>query len=522
MRLRFWQKLFLLNALLIVLAIAGVLAVQQRAFRSGLLDYVNSLDRERVAALAPRFAQAYARDGSWEFLRRRPGLFLNLVNARDEFGDGAMDGPRRGFPRRGPRGGRFGPPGGRPDDGLGPRFEGGLADEPFGPPGGRPGDGQGPRFGDGPPGPRGGGPTELAGRLLLLDAAGVPVLDPARPVPQGQRVAIDVEGSTVGFLVLAPQPMLTDRAELTFARDQRRGAALAGVVGLLIALALAFAVGRRLLAPLAQVTHGARRLVAGDYAVRLPVTRGDEIGALGADFNLLAEALASQRDAQRHWIADLSHELRTPLAILRGEIHALEDGVRPLEREALVSLRAEVERLTALVEDLYQLSLSDLGALAYRFEPADLGAVLREVVDSRAVPLRAAGLALELGNLPAAMPVRADERRLVQLFDNLLGNSMRYTDRGGRVAIAAARSASGWIVHVDDTAPGVPREALPRLFDRLYRVESSRNRAAGGAGLGLAIARNIVEAHGGTIVAEASPLGGLRIAVTLPIAESRR
>lgn len=518
MRLRFWQKLFLLNALLIVVAIAGVLAVQQRAFRSGLLDYVNTLDRERVTGLASRFAEAYSHDGSWEFLRQRPGLFFNLVNASGTVGGGAMPWQRRGAgDRRRPPGDGFRPERGRLGDGYGP--ERGMPGEDFGLERGVPGDGFGPRFGGRPPAPRQGAPTELAGRLLLLDAAGTPVLDPARAVPEGQRVSIDLEGSTIGFLVLTPQPLLTDRAELTFARDQRRGAALAGVIGLLIALALAFAVGRRLLAPLAQVTHGARRLVAGDYAVRVPVTRGDEIGALGADFNVLAEALGSQRDAQRQWIADLSHELRTPLAILRGEIHALEDGVRPLGREALASLRAEGERLTALVEDLYQLSLSDLGALAYRLKASDLGAVLREVVDAREASLRDAGLSLELGPLPVAMPVRADERRLVQLFDNLLGNSMRYSDRGGRVVITATRAAGHWLVHVDDTPPGAPDAALPRLFERLYRVEASRNRAVGGAGLGLAIARNIVEAHGGTIAAAASPLGGLRVIVELPVGE---
>lgn len=488
MRLRFWQKLFLVNALLIVVAIAGVLAVQQRAFRSGLLDYVNALDRERVGALAPRFATAYARHGDWTFLRERPGAFLQLVNAPLD-DEGPYADPRP--PRRGPGAALGGP---FPDERFGPR-------PPLGPPRPRP------------------APGELAGRLLLLDAAGVPVLDPSRPVPPGQRVPIELDGQAIGTLLLPPQSALADRAELAFVGDQLRAAALAGAAGLLIALALAFAFARRMLVPLAQVTHGARRLVAGDYAVRVPVTRRDEIAALGGDFNRLAEALGSQRDAQRQWIADLSHELRTPLAILRGEIHALEDGVRPLQREALASLRNEVERLTALVEDLYQLSLSDLGALAYRFEPSDLGAVLREVVEAREAALRGAGLLLELGVLPPAMPLSADERRLVQLFDNLLANSMRYTDRGGRVRISAARAGRDWLVHVDDTPPGVPAEALPRLFERLYRVESSRNRAAGGAGLGLAIARNIVEAHGGTIAAAASPLGGLRISVRLPVAE---
>jgi two-component system, OmpR family, sensor histidine kinase BaeS len=216
-------------------------------------------------------------------------------------------------------------------------------------------------------------------------------------------------------------------------------------------------------------------------------------------------------------MADVSHELRTPLAVLRAQLEALEDGVRPLTRESLGALQAEVVSLGKLVEDLYQLALADIGALTYRKERIEIGEVLEQAAAPFAARLAERRLSMERKADPG-LQVMADADRLAQAFRNLLENSARYTDPGGQVRIAARRDADRVVIDVEDSAPGVPADALPRLFDRFYRVEDSRSRANGGAGLGLAIVRSVVEAHGGTIDAGRSPLGGLRVSIAVPAA----
>ena len=173
----------------------------------------------------------------------------------------------------------------------------------------------------------------------------------------------------------------------------------------------------------------------------------------------------------------------------------------------------------ALIEDLYLLSLADAGALEYRFESLDLGELLAESLETQIPILEEAGLALETA-IARVPPIRGDARRLGQLIDNLLMNTRRYTDAPGRLRIELGAAAGEVILALEDSAPGVPAQSLELLFERLYRVDASRNRAAGGAGLGLAICRAIVQAHIGTIAASASALGGLRIEVRLPAIEA--
>jgi two-component system sensor histidine kinase BaeS len=197
--------------------------------------------------------------------------------------------------------------------------------------------------------------------------------------------------------------------------------------------------------------------------------------------------------------------------------------VRPLDAKGLASLQNECDRLARLVEDLYLLSVADAGGLEYRFEHIDLAALLREVVEDHAPRMTQMGLFLTLEPLPnSTMKIRGDERRLVQLFANLLTNAQRYTDSPGKIVLRVLRAAPGWRVEIDDSPPGMAPEHLPKLFDRLFRVETSRNRAEGGAGLGLSICKSIMEAHGGSIEATASPLGGLRIVLTFPVGETVR
>ena len=202
-------------------------------------------------------------------------------------------------------------------------------------------------------------------------------------------------------------------------------------------------------------------------------------------------------------MADISHELRTPLAVLRAELEAIQDGIRPMTPAALEPLQGEVQQLGKLIDDLHELSVTQNGALSYRFAVLDLDGVLQAALAAVRGRFADAGLALETAPAGAVLLIEGDERRLQQLFANLLENALRYTDAGGRVAARIQPHADRVDIHIEDSAPGVDAAHRERLFERFYRVEGSRNRASGGSGLGLAICRNIVEAHGGTIQAEA-------------------
>jgi two-component system sensor histidine kinase BaeS len=309
---------------------------------------------------------------------------------------------------------------------------------------------------------------------------------------------------------------VTTAADVRFQERQLKALWIIGSGSILLAGVLAIWLTRRLLAPVKRIANATHALAAGDYAGRLEVTSSDEIGRLAEDFNQLARTLERNEQMRRAFMADVSHELRTPLAVLRGELEAIEDGVRTLTPESLRSLQAEVGTLSKLVSDLYDLSLCDVGALTYRKIDVDVGDILQSALCAFRDRFAEHRIAVD-AQIPEPGPMlMADEGRLRQLFSNILENTLRYTHPGGRLSIQCRHEPRHLQIDFCDSEPGVPEDVLPRLFERFFRTESSRNRATGGAGLGLAICKNIVEAHGGTIVARPSPLGGVCISISLP------
>ncbi|MEO5626043.1 MAG: ATP-binding protein [Dokdonella sp.] len=491
MRLRLWHRLFLAFAALSVLALAGYIGWQQHGFRNGFLAYLDEVALERLQPATRRLADAYQENGGWEFLRRDPRRFGDLIDPHD--------------PMRGERTDDMQSP---PEDDSRPQ-----SDTPRGPPR----DDRDARPPRRPPPP---GPPDLMHRLALLDATGMLVVgNPAVAAATDARaLPIEIGTARVGTLRLRRMPQISNALDLDFERAQMRTALIAALAVLIGAFALAFALARWLLDPVRALAEGTRALAAGDYARRIPATRNDEFGALATDFNHLATNLERHRDARRRWGADIAHELRTPLSVLRGEIQALQDGVRAPSAQAFDSLNAESERLGSLIEDLYHLALADAGALEYRFEAIDAVELVHEAIEMQRNACTDAGLVIE--QTLVVMPrVRGDGRRLAQLLDNLLANARRHTDAPGRIRVELGASGNRARLIVEDTPPGVPVADRPRLFDRLYRVDPSRSRGAGGAGLGLAICRAVVDAHGGSIETEPSPLGGLRVVVHLPFAD---
>ncbi len=525
MRIPLWTKLFLTFTALSVAGLTVLTLVQKRTFQRDFLDYVNQQATARIELAAQELGRRYEGAGSWRFLAENPRLFEAILDGNratldDDAFAPAMPGPRPDDPRfddrkRGPppRGDRLAPPDRGARDGPPPPGEERIDDRP--PPK------RGPRGDRRPPQKRIDALNIQTRVALLNDNDRIVVGNPAVPV-DSPATPIVVDGRKVGRLLLAPQPALENDLDVAFVRSQARHALFAAIGVLVAALLAALVLARWLLAPVKTLSRRMQQLAAGDYHERILTTRNDELGELARNYNRLADTLAANQESRRSWGADIAHELRTPLSILRGEIQAMQDDVRPLSKQGLNSLQAECGRLTTLVEDLYQLALSDAGALVYRFETCDLNRLVRDAVGDGVRSLEDAGLAVTTVLAAGVLPVRVDPQRLAQLLANLLANSRRYTDAPGAVHISTERINGRALLHIDDSPPSVPAASLPKLFDRLYRVESSRRRvaadAAVGAGLGLSICKNIAEAHGATLTADTSPLGGLRITMSLQIA----
>lgn len=422
------------------------------SFEHGFVDYIKRGNQQRLNLLSDALADQYEQHGNWDFLRHNDRLIFTMLRSLEQNPDSSSQLPPHGWHTQ----------------------------------------------------------------FWVLDQKYKVMVGPPGPVPpEGTRRNITTStGKVVGWVIGSPPERLTRSTDINFDQQQRRTSwIIVGLSTLLAALAT-WLMARGLLAPVKRLVDGTHHLAAGNFATRVEVSSRDELGQLAGDFNLLASSLEKNESMRRAFMADISHELRTPLAILRGELEAMQDGVRKLTPDAIASLQSEVVVLTKLVEDLHQLSLSDVGALAYRKQATDLVQLLEVTAGSFAERYRAHGLMLKL-NLPDNAPFFGDPDRLIQLFTNLLENSLRYTDSGGRVEVTLKYEAPHWHIEFDDSAPGVDREHQVQIFERFFRTEGSRNRASGGSGLGLAICKNIADAHGGDIHAAHSDLGGLKIALHL-------
>ena len=287
----------------------------------------------------------------------------------------------------------------------------------------------------------------------------------------------------------------------------------AAVVALAAALLIAVVLARMLARPLAEVGAAARRVAEGDYAARVPREGPEELRSVADSFNQMAIALADQERMRRDFIANAAHELRTPLTNLQGYLEALRDGVIEGDPATYESLREEVDRLVRLSRSLDALADGqDVGGLD-RVD-LDLAAHIRSALALAMPTLERAGLDLEV-DVPDHLAARANPDHLAQVLANLLSNAARYTPRGGRVTVRAERRPADVLVSVLNTGDGIPEDDLPRVFERFYRVEKSRDRAHGGAGIELAIVKQLVEGAGGRVGAESAE-GSTRFWFSLP------
>ncbi|MHB8620738.1 MAG: sensor histidine kinase, partial [Chloroflexota bacterium] len=293
---------------------------------------------------------------------------------------------------------------------------------------------------------------------------------------------------------------------------------LAGAFAVAVAIVASLALSGQITAPARALTRAARSMAAGKRDQRVAVGARDELGEVASAFNALSASLAEQETLRRQMAADVAHELRTPLAVLQAKIEALQDGIRPVSEAALGELHQEVRLLSRLVADLRDLSLAEAGQLPLKREPADVGALARASVERFMPAASEKGVRLLMHTGPGLPPVDVDQERFAQVLGNLLENALRHTSPAGQVEtrVALASVGNGVEIAVYDSGPGIPGEHLAHIFERFYRIDPARSRAEGGSGIGLAVVKQLIEAHGGKVWAE-SPTGqGASFHMVLP------
>jgi signal transduction histidine kinase len=353
-------------------------------------------------------------------------------------------------------------------------------------------------------------PAELRGATIAVDAA-----DRVTATHAGDRKLTlklppaevrDAGGRPVARAYLLPRERPVAERELA---SVDRGLIASLAVAMLVALALTVAMSRRITRPIEELTDAVQELGRGGSPTRVRARGRDEIARLAASFNAMADTVATQEELRRRMVGDVAHELRTPITNLRCDLEAIQDGLAQPDAERIASLRDEVLHLQRLVEDLQELAIADAGALRLDRQRVDLGATVARLV----------GDAAEVASQPGLV-VEADVTRLRQVLGNLLANAAAQAPAGTRVKVSVARAGGDAVVSVADEGPGIPAGELERVFERFYRLDPARGRERGGAGLGLAIVRRLVELHDGRVWAESVEGRGATFSFTIPLASS--
>jgi|SRR5271157_884138 len=374
------------------------------------------------------------------------------------------------------------------------------------------------------PGPGGRGAPSPSFNFLLADSGGK-VLVPAGTYQVGDNVPsaklapgtpVDVSGKQVGtVLVIGSAPPL-GTLETQYLNRTNLALLYAALGAALVALVLGIILARTLTHPVRDLTAAIHAMAQGDLKQSVPVTSRDELGELAAAFNQMSSDLDQLNRSRRQMTADIAHDLRTPLTVIGGYVESMRDGVLQPTPERFDTIHAEVQHLQRLVEDLRTLSQADAGELVLNREAVLPSILLERTVKSYGALAVQKKTELEIQSAPGLPPLLIDSDRMAQVFGNLITNALRYTPEGGRIRLTARRDGQALVLAVEDNGRGIPGEALPHIFDRFYRADPARSQS-GESGLGLAIARSIVEAHGGKISAASQVGQGTTITITFPL-----
>ena len=365
--------------------------------------------------------------------------------------------------------------------------------------------------------------------ILLTDARGIVVADsqgellgkPYHPDSPGRTVSPPPGRQILGTLYISPEssaetyPVSPQRLSESINRFLLWG----GLLAIAIALLLTFVLSRRMSSPIHALAAAARRLGRGDLSQRVQLQGKGEVQELAQAFNSMASDLEHAEQLRQNLVADVAHELRTPLSNIRGYLEAARDGVVKPDAAIIRSLNEEAMLLSRLVDDLQELSLAESGELKLLCQAEDIAQLIKQTVGAVQAEAETRGVSVSIDLPDTLPPVNVDSQRLNQVLHNLLENAVAHTGKGGTITVTATRQGDHVQVSVSDTGEGIPVEDLPNIFERFYRVDKSRARATGGSGLGLTIAKRLVEAHDGNIEAQSEPGRGSRFSFTVPIAE---
>lgn len=485
---------FLLVALTVVTATAAFILFAGSRLFSGYLLSTQNLRHQRIIW---SLEETYAASGGWEGVQAWFGGYLGMMSGssfvvRDLAGEAVL---ATGRYSQLPELGGAGPGTGR---GFGRRYgQGGMMMGPGG-----------MRWGDQAP----------------------------VPPPEEWRKPLKVTGREVTYpLEVGRQPIGTVSFEIprsestlgTLEGNFRRLVGLSALVAALLAAAIGGGTGawlaRRLTQPILSLRDATRLFTAGRLNTRvvLPAATGgppDELAELGQSFNAMAEHLERLETMRRQLTADVAHELRTPVAVARNLVEAFRDGVLPVDAENLAALDRELERLGRTVGDLRDLSVAESGKLQLARDRLDLREALDSVVETWRPRFGERGLAVAVALPAEPVLVVGDASALARVFGNVLANGLKYTDPGGRIEVALSREGAQAVVRVTDTGVGIPPEEQPLVFERFFRGEAGRRLGAEGTGVGLAIVREIVQAHGGEVALASRPGEGTTVTLRLPLA----
>ncbi|RJG50459.1 ATP-binding protein [Motilimonas pumila] len=519
------SKIIVAILVALTLLFSAMYGLLQWSLDRGMLEYVNQRRAAKLSLLVDNLSAYYAHEGSWQAfypksrnwrnmidmssagtaydeqawalisqqseppsrrVKRRPPPQRNAADDMDWFDDELFEPPPRRHERRPP-----------PQSSSADEFNSASFEPP-------------PRR----PNSRHKGRGIKGMKLTLLDANKQPVL--GRYHDDFQLMPIELSGETVGWLAAPPAKKITEGIDVAFVKQQNQVFLSISLVMLGIVLLVAIPLSWHLVRPLKRLAAATNELKRGNYHVELDTKGRDELARLARDFQDMATSLEQNDSSRKQWLSDVSHELRTPLSIVKGEIEAMMDGIRPFNRDNLQSLEEEIQHLQKLINDLHEFSSAAVGGLRYYKEELNWQALIASNMQRHQVALSAQSCQLQLSlNAPQA-EVWGDATRLNQVLDNIISNSLKYTDSQGTLALQLILQGQNVELTIEDSPPGVPDLALPHLFDHLYRVESSRNRQTGGSGLGLALCQKIIAGHNGQVTAYHSSLGGLGIKITLP------
>jgi len=329
-----------------------------------------------------------------------------------------------------------------------------------------------------------------------------------------QLLVHDGAGNVVGSIFILP--LQSNAPELPATRSLDRSFFWTFLGATLFGVLMAIAIARWISVPVEKLTAAARRMESGDLAVRVEPAGGTELAELARGFNAMAAALDRNEEQRRRMVSDVAHELRAPLTNIRCELESMQDGLTAPTPERIASLHDETMHLAHLVDDLQDLALAEAGRLEIDAQPVAVAALARRAAAGMKTRARDRGVTIHCDGSDDVI-VLADARRAVQILTNLLANAVAHMEMPGEVRIAWERSGSEAIIRVIDTGVGILADELPRIFERFYRVDVSRSRATGGAGLGLPIVRQLVAAHGGRVWAESELGVGSTFFFTLPL-----